>query len=229
VPLPAVSRSEVPPVSAAEPSAPCRLVLVDDHPIVLDGLEQLFRLEPEMEVVARCRDAAAALAAVERHRPDVLVLDLKMPQGDGISVLEALARWPGAPRVVLLTAALDEDELIDAVRLGARGVVLKEMAPQLLLEAVRRVAAGGEWLEEGLGGRAIKRLLARHRAAAAGLTVREEEIVRLAARGLRNRDIADELHITVGTVKAHLNSVFHKLGCDNRVEMLLRARERGLA
>jgi DNA-binding NarL/FixJ family response regulator len=215
-------------MTAPVPSTPWRLVLVDDHPIVLDGLEQLFRLEPELEVVARCRDAAAALAAVDRHRPDVLVLDLKMPGGGGIAVLEALAGRPDPPRVVLLTAALDEDELIDAVRLGARGVVLKEMAPQLLLEAVRRVAAGGEWLEEGLGGRAIKRLLARHLAAAAGLTAREEEIVRLAARGLRNRDIGDELHISEGTVKMHLHHVFAKLDCDNRVEMLLRARERGV-
>lgn len=215
-------------MSSPAPAAPCRLVLVDDHPIVLDGLEQLFRLQPELEVVDRCRDAAAALAAVDRHRPDVLVLDLKMPGDGGIAVLQALAGRPDAPRVVLLTAALDEDELIDAVRLGARGVVLKEMAPQLLLEAVRRVAAGGEWLEEGLGGRAIKRLLARHRAAAAGLTAREEEIVRLAARGLRNREIADELHISEGTVKMHLHHVFTKLDCDNRVEMLLRARERGV-
>lgn len=215
-------------MSPPAPAAPCRLVLVDDHPIVLDGLEQLFRLQPELEVVARCRDAAAALAAVDRHRPDVLVLDLKMPGDGGIAVLQALAGRPDAPRVVLLTAALDEDELIEAVRLGARGVVLKEMAPQLLLEAVRRVAAGGEWLEEGLGGRAIKRLLARHRAAAAGLTAREEEIVRLAARGLRNREIADELHISEGTVKMHLHHVFTKLDCDNRVEMLLRARERGV-
>jgi DNA-binding NarL/FixJ family response regulator len=215
-------------MTAPVPSTPWRLVLVDDHPIVLDGLEQLFRLEPELEVVARCRDAAAALAAVDRHRPDVLVLDLKMPGGGGIAVLEALAGRPDPPRVVLLTAALDEDELIDAVRLGARGVVLKEMAPQLLLEAVRRVAAGGEWLEEGLGGRAIKRLLARHLAAAAGLTAREEEIVRLAARGLRNREIGDELHISEGTVKMHLHHVFAKLDCDNRVEMLLRARERGV-
>lgn len=215
-------------MTAPAPSTPCRLVLVDDHPIVLDGLEQLFRLEPELEVVARCRDAAAALAAVDRHRPDVLILDLKMPGGGGIAVLEALAGRPDPPRVVLLTAALDEDELIDAVRLGARGVVLKEMAPQLLLEAVRRVASGGEWLEEGLGGRAIKRLLARHLAAAAGLTAREEEIVRLAARGLRNREIGDELHISEGTVKMHLHHVFTKLDCDNRVEMLLRARERGV-
>lgn len=215
-------------MTAPAPSMPCRLVLVDDHPIVLDGLEQLFRLEPELEVVARCRDVAAALAAVDRHRPDVLVLDLKMPGGGGIAVLEALAGRPAPPRVVLLTAALDEDELIDAVRLGARGVVLKEMAPQLLLEAVRRVAAGGEWLEEGLGGRAIKRLLARHLAAAAGLTAREEEIVRLAARGLRNREIGDELHISEGTVKMHLHHVFTKLDCDNRVEMLMRARERGV-
>ncbi|HUO87358.1 MAG TPA: response regulator transcription factor [Thermoanaerobaculia bacterium] len=212
-----------------QPAAvPLRLVLADDHPIVLDGLEQLFRLEPELEVVARCRDAAAALAAVDGQRPDVLILDLKMPGGGGLGVLRELATRHRPPGVVLLTAALDEDELIEAVRLGARGVVLKEMAPQLLLEAVRRVAAGGEWLEEGLGGRAIKRLLARHLAAAAGLTVREEEIVRLAARGLRNREIGDQLHISEGTVKVHLHNVFAKLGCENRVEMVLRARERGL-
>jgi DNA-binding NarL/FixJ family response regulator len=214
--------------ASAAPAPPHRLVLADDHPIVLDGLEQLFRLEPELEVVARCRDAAAALAAVDRHRPDVLVLDLKMPGGGGLAVLRALAGREAPPRVVLLTAALDEDELIDAVRLGARGVVLKEMAPQLVVEAVRRVASGGEWLEEGLGGRTIKRLLARHRAAAAGLTAREEEIVRLAGRGLRNREIGEELHISEGTVKMHLHHVFTKLDCDNRVEMLLRARERGL-
>lgn len=210
------------------PAPPHRVVLVDDHPIVLDGLEQLFRLEPELEVVARCRDVAAALAAVERHRPDVLVLDLKMPGGGGLAVLRALTGHRSSPGVVLLTAALDEDELIEAVRLGARGVVLKEMAPQLVVEAVRRVASGGEWLEEGLGGRAIRRLLARHRAAAAGLTAREEEIVRLAARGLRNREIADQLHISEGTVKMHLHHVFTKLDCDNRVEMLVRARERGV-
>jgi DNA-binding NarL/FixJ family response regulator len=215
-------------MTAAPRTAPARLVLVDDHPIVLDGLEQLFRLEPELEVVARARDAAGALAAVERHRPDVLVLDLKMPGEGGLAVLQALEGREEAPRVVLLTAALDEDELIEAVRLGARGVVLKETAPQLLLEAVRRVAAGGEWLEQGLGGRGIKRLLARHRAAAAGLTVREQEIVRLTARGLRNREIGEALHISEGTVKMHLHHVFGKLGCDNRVEMLNRARERGL-
>lgn len=205
-----------------------RVVLADDHPIVLDGLEHLFRREPEIEVVARARDADAALAAVDRHRPDVLVLDLKMPGGGGVAVLRELARREAPPRVVLLTAALDEDELIEAVRLGARGVVLKETAPQLLLEAVRRVAAGGEWLEEGLGGRVVRRLLARHRAAAAGLTPREEEIVRLAARGLRNRDIADRLHISEGTVKMHLHHVFAKLDCENRVEMVVKARERGL-
>lgn len=219
-----MSAGAMPPV----PAPPHRVVLVDDHPIVLDGLEQLFRLEPEIEVVARARDAAAALDAVDRHRPDVVVLDLKMPGGGGLAVLQALAGRALAPRVVLLTAALDEDELIEAVRLGARGVVLKEMAPQLVVEAVRRVAGGGDWLEEGLGGRAIRRLLARHRAAAAGLTTREEEIVRLAARGLRNRQIAEELHISEGTVKMHLHHVFTKLECDNRVEMLVRARERGV-
>ncbi len=203
-----------------------RLVLADDHPIVLDGLEQLFRLEPDLEVVARCRDGAATLAAVERHRPDVLVLDLRMPAPGGLEVLRRLEEREEAPRVVVLTAALDDEELLTAVRLGARGVVLKEMAPQLLLEAVRRVAAGGEWLDEGLGGRAVRRLLARQEAAGA-LTARELEVVRRAARGLRNRAIAAELHIAEGTVKMHLHNIYEKLGVAGRVELLLWARERG--
>jgi DNA-binding NarL/FixJ family response regulator len=205
-----------------------RLVLADDHPIVLDGLEHLFRLEPEFEVVARVRDAAAAVAAVDRLRPDVLVLDLKMPGGGGRAVLEGLAGRPEAPAVVVLTAAVDEDELMGAVRLGVRGVVLKEMAPRMLVEAVRRVVAGGEWLEDGLGGRMLRKLLARDRSAAAGLTVREGEILRLAARGLRNRDIAEQLHISEGTVKTHLHRIYEKLGCESRVELMLAARERGL-
>jgi DNA-binding NarL/FixJ family response regulator len=106
--------------------------------------------------------------------------------------------------------------------------VLKEMAPRMLVEAVRRVVAGGEWLEDGLGGRMLRKLLARDRSAAAGLTVREGEILRLAARGLRNRDIAEQLHISEGTVKTHLHRIYEKLGCESRVELMLAARERGL-
>ncbi|HLE83139.1 MAG TPA: response regulator transcription factor, partial [Thermoanaerobaculia bacterium] len=131
------------------------LVLADDHPIILDGLEQLFRLEEGLEVVARCRDGEETLQAVRCHAPDILVLDVRMPGADGIEVLHALEQEGLATRVVLLTAGLEDEQLLDAIRSGARGVVLKDMAPQLLVEAVRTVLAGGQWLEKGLGGRAL--------------------------------------------------------------------------
>lgn len=208
-----------------------RLVLADDHPIVLDGLEQLFRLEDDIEVVAQCRDGAAALAAVESLRPDVLLLDVRLPRLDGITVLRTLGGTATRTRVVLLTAEIDDEQLVAAIDLGARGVVLKETAPALVVEAVRAVAAGELWLERGLGSRALKRILVRdagRRDAARSLTPRELEIVQLVAEGLRNRAVAERLCITEGTVKIHLHRIFEKLGVSGRLELALWARERGI-
>jgi DNA-binding NarL/FixJ family response regulator len=207
------------------------LVLADDHPIVLDGLEQLFRLEAGLDVVARCRDGEETLQAVRSLAPDVLVLDVRMPGGDGLAVLHTLEEEGLPTRVVLLTAGLEDEQLLEAIRAGARGVVLKDMAPQLLVEAVRTVLGGGQWLEKGLGGRALTRLLQRERGlaeAARHLTPRELEIVRMVASGLRNRAIADRLYITEGTVKVHLHNIYEKLGVDGRVELTLYAQEKGL-
>lgn len=209
-----------------------RLLLADDHPIVLEGLEQLFRLEPDVEVVARCRDGEETLRAVERLRPDVLVLDVRMPGVDGLEVLRRLAAEPAAPQVVLLTATLDEQQLLGAIRLGARGIVLKEMAPQLLVEAVREVHGGGQWLDKGTMRRALATLLQReagaHQAAHL-LTARELEIVRMVVGGQRNRQIAEGLGISEGTVKIHLHNVYEKLGVGGRLELVLWAQDRGLA
>lgn len=207
------------------------LVLADDHPIVLDALEQLFRLEDGLEVVGRCRDGDATLQAVRELQPDVLVLDVRMPGPDGLDVLRTLDAERAATRVVLLTAELEDDQLLEAIRAGARGVVLKDMAPQLLVEAVRTVLGGGQWLEKGLGGRALTKLLQRERGlkeATRHLTPREMEIVRMVAQGLRNRAIAEKVHITEGTVKVHLHNIYEKLGVDGRVELTLYAQEKGL-
>ena len=207
------------------------LVLADDHPIVLDGLEQLFRLEAGLDVVARCRDGEETLQAVRSLAPDVLVLDVRMPGGDGLAVLHTLEEEGLPTRVVLLTAGLEDEQLLEAIRAGARGVVLKDMAPQLLVEAVRTVLGGGQWLEKGLGGRALTRLLQRERGlaeAARHLTPRELEIVRMVASGLRNRAIAARLYITEGTVKVHLHNIYEKLGVDGRVELTLYPQEKGL-
>lgn len=211
---------------------PIRVALADDHPLVLDGLEQLFRLEQDIDVVARCRDADEALRAVRAHGPNVLVLDLLMPGGGGLEVLRALQGQSMKTRVVLLTAEVDDEQLLEAIRLGAQGVVLKDMAPQLLVDAIRQVNQDGQWLEQGLGGRALRRLLSREQKASEAarlLSAREREIVRLVASGHRNRAIAERLSISEGTVKVHVHNVYEKLDVSGRIELALYARENGLA
>ena len=208
-----------------------RLALADDHPLVLDGLEQLFRLEPDIAIVARCRNADEALRVLRTESPDVLVLDLLMPGGGGLELLRATSDTARSTRIVLLTAVVDDDQLLEAIRLGAQGVVLKDMAPQLLVDAIREVHGGGQWLEQGLGGRALRRLLSREKRASAAarlLSSREREILRLAASGLRNRAIADRLSISEGTVKVHMHNIYEKLDVNGRIELTNYARENGL-
>lgn len=212
-------------------AAALTLILADDHPIVLDGLDQLFSLEPDIRVAARCADGEELLRVLRKEQPDVLVLDLVMPGRDGFEVLECLEEERLEVRTVVLTASLDDDQLLRAVRLGARGIVLKDMAPRLLVEAVRTVHGGGYWLEKGLGSRALLRLLERERAPverAGRLTPRELEVVRLVTRGLRNRAIGEALDITEGTVKIHLHNVYEKLGIGSRLELARFAQRKGL-
>jgi DNA-binding NarL/FixJ family response regulator len=209
-----------------------RIVLADDHVIVLDGLEQLFRLEPELEVVARSTTAEAAVKAVQEHRPDVLVLDLVMPGHDGMWVLRELSELNLPTRTVLLTAHVEENRLVEAIRLGVWGVVLKEMAPRMLMECVRKVHAGEKWLEQQSVTRAIERMQRRESEIdrlTRLLTPRELEIVRLASEGLRNKEIGERLSITEGTVKIHLHNIYEKLGVTGRSQLILYATKHGLA
>jgi DNA-binding NarL/FixJ family response regulator len=212
-------------------SVPIRLVLVDDHPIVLQGLEQLFGFEPDMEVVARCLSAQQALSAMEEHRPDVLVLDIRMPDEDGLAVLRELHTRRIRTRVILLTAAVDEDEVVEAMRLGVRGIVLKEAAPQNLVDAIRRVHAGETVVDHQAVVRALEKVVRREagtRRLAAVLTARELEIVRMVVAGLRNKEIATRLTISESTVKIHLHNTYEKLKVDGRLELMLFAQEHGL-
>jgi DNA-binding NarL/FixJ family response regulator len=209
-----------------------RIVIADDHPFILDGLDHLFRGEPDCEIVARCSNGEEALAAVERYLPDVLVLDVRMPKMDGIELLRELNRRACPSRVVLLTASLDDARLLEAFRLGAKGLVLKESAPRLLIQSVRQVHAGNEsWNGTAIAG-ALRMLLQRHRAfedASATLTPRELEITRMVAQGLRNKEIATRLTITEGTVKFHLHSIYEKLQIDGRFALITWARDNGVA
>jgi DNA-binding NarL/FixJ family response regulator len=208
-----------------------RLVLADDHPLVLDGIESLFRLEADLEIAARCQDGDETLRAVRQHEPDVLVLDIRMPGKDGLSVLREMREAGLATRVVFLTGGLTEDELAEAVRLGARGLVLKELAPRLLVQCVRQVHAGELWLEKRSVSAALETLLRREAwqsEAARLLTPREIAVVKLVATGLRNKEIADRLFISEGTVKMHLHHIYQKIGVDSRTKLARYAQAKRL-
>jgi DNA-binding NarL/FixJ family response regulator len=207
------------------------LVLADDHPIILDGLENLFSLEKDFKVVARCTDGIAALDAVRLYRPHILVLDIRMPGKDGLEVARQVQIEELPTRVVLLTAEIEEQDLLEAIRLGVQGIVLKEMAPQLLLQCLRKVHSGQQWFERGATRQALENMLRREsgtRKAAALLTPREIEIVRMVAHGLRNKEIAGKLFISEGTVKIHLHNIYEKLEVNSRMALLRFAQEKGL-
>lgn len=207
------------------------VVLADDHPLILDALEKVFGLEPDIQVVARCLDGGQTLIALRERHPDILILDIRMPRVDGLEVIRAMRKERLLTRVVLLTAALDAEDVLEAIRLGVRGVVLKEMAPQLLVQCVRKVHAGEEWLERRSVSLALEKLLRREagtREIAGLLTPREIEVVRMVAGGLRNKEIATRLSVSEGTVKVHLHHIYEKLGVDGRVALTLYAQNKGL-
>jgi DNA-binding NarL/FixJ family response regulator len=210
---------------------PIRLVLADDHAIVLHGLKRLFEGHPDFRVVECCVDGEGAIGAARDDTCDVLVLDLRMPGRTGLDVLKTLAAEKRRCRTVLLTAAISDDDVVEAVRLGAWGVVLKESSPETLLECVRRVYRGEQWIDRETMTRAFGHAMQREaamREASRILTPREIEIVRMIAQGLRNRVIAERLSISEGTVKIHLHNVYEKLGIDGRLELMLYAQEKGL-
>lgn len=207
------------------------MILADDHPLVLNGLYHLLREYPDFEVLERCSSGAEALAAAHRHHPDIMVLDLLMPGMDGLAVARELGRSANPPHVVLLTAQLHEDQLIEALHLGVRGFVLKEMATKLLVECLRRVHSGGQWLEKDSANRAMAKLVRREakgREMATLLTPREIEVVRMVAKGLTNKEIASELGIADGTVKIHLHNIYEKLNINRRAELVRVSDDYGL-
>jgi DNA-binding NarL/FixJ family response regulator len=205
------------------------IVLADDHPVVRRGLSQFFEEVDDLRVVAECADGESALDEVRKHNPHVLIVDLRMPGASGLEVLRRLRSEAQQPATIVLAGNISDDEVVEAMRLGAKGVVLKEMAPMLLVQCIRKVAAGGVWLEKEAIGRALGKLLQgggeRSRSV---LTPREIEIVKMVAEGFGNREVAERLFISEGTVKTHLHTIYEKLGLKGRVQLVAYVRENGL-
>jgi DNA-binding NarL/FixJ family response regulator len=211
-----------------------RVMLVDDDPLVRSGLRMLFGGAPEIEVVAEAEDGDQVLAAVDRHRPDVVLMDIRMPRLDGVSAAALLARQPAPPKVLMLTTFDADDLVFRALRAGAAGFLLKDTPPAEIVRAIELVDAGDSMLSP-----AVTRRLIDHVAAAdeigtprgdadrllATLSPRELEVARAVGRGLANAEISAELHLSVATVKAHVSKVMEKLGVDNRVQVALLIRD----
>lgn len=214
------------------PLGPVTLVLGDEHPIVLDGLERLFRLAKNFEILARCTTGADTLRAVRQHRPDILVFDIHIPWENGLSVLKELTKSKLPTRCVIFTAALNDDEMLEALRLGISGMVLKDMPPNLLIECIRKVRAGKKWFERDSSARALEKLAERERTARMAyevLSSRQMQILRMVAAGLPNKDIGKKLFISEGTVQVHLHNIYERLDVKSRLSLALYARETGIA
>ncbi len=210
-------------------SQPVRILLADDHPIFRDGLRRLLEAEPGFRVVGEASDGAEAVAMAKKLKPDLLLLDLAMPKHPGLEAVRELGSSATPVRILLLTAAVEKDQIVEALQLGARGVVLKESATQLLLNSIRAVMAGQYWV----GRETISNLVEYLRGLLApppapkqkkfGLTPRELEIVSAVVAGYTNKDVAAHYKISEDTVKHHLSNIFDKLGVSTRLELALFA------
>jgi two-component system, NarL family, response regulator NreC len=206
---------------------PVSVVLADDHEVVRSGLRLLLDSEPGIEVVAEAGDMPSAVAEVQRHRPDVLVLDLHMPGEPSLPAIPRLRELCPDTRVVVLTAQRDPSFAGEAMRLGAVGYVPKEAAGRQLMRAIRMAAEGGTYLEPRLGARLAADAAAAKRSAPE-LTERELEVLRLIARGHTNREIAERLFLSVRTVEGHRARIQRKLGRSRRSDLVEYVTERGL-
>lgn len=199
-----------------------RLLLADDHPMIRAAIDVLLR-GTGFELVGMAGNGEATLEAVERLRPDILLLDLQMPDGNGLDVLRRLKAIKSPVRIVMLTAGIDDSALLEAKSLRIQGIVLKNSDPAFLLECLESVRDGRNWFDPELAKRA--RQLAGGSTRRVPLAPRERQLIGFVRKGLRNREIASELGVTEGTVKVYLHAIFEKLGVGNRTELAIRADE----
>ena len=211
-------------------SEPIRILVADDHPVVRDGLVAILSTQPDFEVVGEAGSGPDAVANVESLAPDVLLLDLEMPEMDGVAVLRQLRQIESATRVVVFTAFDTDERILDAVQAGAQGYLLKGVPRDDLFNAVRVVHSGGSLLQPIVASKLLRQVSQeRHDDdMIESLTSREREVLRLLAQGQQNKEIAAGLVISERTVKFHVSSILGKLGAGNRTEAVRIAAQQGL-
>ena len=215
-----------------------RILIADDHPIVRDGLKKLLTLEEDFEIVGEAADGCEVLDRVQELDPDVLLLDLRMPNLDGLSALQTLQQTNKRTRVIILTASEDKNEFVQAMKLGCSGIVLKQTAPELIVKSIRKVHGGEIWLDSHTTAAVMRQFAAPGEIGSGSgtgksrerspLSHREREIVQLVAQGYKNKEMAEKMFISEQTVKNHLHNIFDKLGVSDRLELALYAIHKGL-
>jgi DNA-binding NarL/FixJ family response regulator len=207
--------------------ASIKILVADDHAIFRDGLRKLLEGARDITIVGEASNGVECVKMLAKLKPDILLLDLRMPEKDGLGVLEEFNFVSTSTRTIVLTAAEDHRDVVRAMRLGARGAVLKQSASDLLVKSIRKVYDGEIWLDNRLTGEVVD---AFKKSAGSGqrsdkplLSDREKEVVQLVAQGFRNREIGEKLFISEQTVKNHLHNTFDKLGVSDRLELALYA------
>ena len=220
-----------------------KVLLVDDQTLIRQGIRLLLEIEPDIQVVGQAANGREALQQVESLHPDVVLMDVRMPEMDGVTATRALGeRFPGV-KVIILTTFEDDETIFEGLKAGARGYLLKDISSDEMAQAVRKVAAGEALIQSRITGKVLaefSRLASATDRQAAGranadsealpipLTERELDVLRALARGLSNREISEQLVITEGTVKNHVSSLIDKMGVRDRMQAVLKGQELGL-
>ncbi|MEV7247056.1 response regulator [Streptomyces cyaneofuscatus] len=210
------------------PERTITVVLVDDHPVVRDGLRGMFTAEPGFDVLGEAADGVDALAVVERNDPDVVLMDLRMPGGGGVAAIAELTRRGARSQVLVLTTYDTDSDTLPAIEAGATGYLLKDAPREELFAAVRAAADGRSVLSPAVASRLMTRVRTPTAPADATLSAREREVLVLVAKGTTNREIAAELFISEATVKTHLTHIFAKLGTKDRAAAVAVGYDRGI-
>lgn len=233
--MPAKAREKKtrPAVEESDAAAMIKIALADDHTIFRDGLRRLLALEDDFDIVAEAKDGTEVMPILEEHNPDILLLDLRMPGADGLTLLQRIQTQKLKTKIIVLTASEDEGEYVQAMKYGTSGIVLKQTATELLIKSIRKVYEGEIWLDSRTTAAVMRQFASpsdpspREREKPA-LSNREREIVACVAQEFKNKEIAEKMFISEQTVKNHLHNIFDKLGVSDRLELALYAIHRNI-